>query len=163
MSGGGNAFVVKDMEREARRAEIAKLTAEMMGSAPAVTKHPTLPGGSKGVKEDVANLFTDNGEDAPLVENESDFEYDDEEEEDNLETINNKKISPEGDAGSDDGEEIAEKKEEPDRTEDLVDTFALQNKIPISHQVNMPGHGKAVICLSCEPAGNRVYYYIYLF
>jgi hypothetical protein len=39
---------------------------------------------------------------------------------------------------------------------DTVDIFALARKVPISHQVSLAGHAKAVMCISVEPAGNRV-------
>ena len=37
-----------------------------------------------------------------------------------------------------------------------VDAVALERKIPLSHQVDLLGHSKAVVCLSIEPAGNRL-------
>mmetsp|Transcript_14144 Transcript_14144/g.21160 ORF Transcript_14144/g.21160 Transcript_14144/m.21160 type:complete len:777 (-) Transcript_14144:162-2492(-) len=37
-----------------------------------------------------------------------------------------------------------------------VESFALSRKIPLSHQVDLTGHSKAVVCLSLEHSGNRV-------
>jgi hypothetical protein len=37
-----------------------------------------------------------------------------------------------------------------------MDAFSLERKIPLTHQVDLRGHTKAVACLSCEPAGNRI-------
>lgn len=37
-----------------------------------------------------------------------------------------------------------------------VDAIALEKRIPVSHQVDLVGHTKAVTCLSVEPAGNRL-------
>ena len=41
-------------------------------------------------------------------------------------------------------------------TEQDMDSYCLQNKIPISHQIDLKGHSKAVTCFSIEPTGNRV-------
>eukprot|EP00607_Mallomonas_marina_P001345 CAMPEP_0182438536 /NCGR_PEP_ID=MMETSP1167-20130531/85832_1 /TAXON_ID=2988 /ORGANISM="Mallomonas Sp, Strain CCMP3275" /LENGTH=650 /DNA_ID=CAMNT_0024631947 /DNA_START=87 /DNA_END=2039 /DNA_ORIENTATION=- len=45
---------------------------------------------------------------------------------------------------------------EGEEEEDEVNKFASSRKIPITHQVDLPGHSKAVTSLSVEPAGNRV-------
>jgi WD40 repeat protein len=37
-----------------------------------------------------------------------------------------------------------------------MESFCAMRKIPVSHQTDLKGHSKAVMCLSCEPAGNRV-------
>ena len=37
-----------------------------------------------------------------------------------------------------------------------LETFSLERKIPISHQIDLRGHTKAIACLSCEAAGNRI-------
>jgi WD40 repeat protein len=41
-------------------------------------------------------------------------------------------------------------------TENSLDQFAVDNKIPITHQVELGGHSKAVTYLSIPPTGNRV-------
>eukprot|EP01038_Epipyxis_sp_PR26KG_P011937 gene11937-15978_t len=40
--------------------------------------------------------------------------------------------------------------------DNLVDLFTSEKKIPISNQIDLYGHTKAVTCISFEPAGNRV-------
>lgn len=37
-----------------------------------------------------------------------------------------------------------------------MESFSLDRKIPLSHQIDLRGHTKAVACLSCEPTGNRI-------
>jgi hypothetical protein len=33
-----------------------------------------------------------------------------------------------------------------------IEDFAFENKLPISHQVDLVGHSKSIPCISCEPA-----------
>ena len=33
-----------------------------------------------------------------------------------------------------------------------IEDFAFENKLPISHQVDLVGHAKSIPCISCEPA-----------
>jgi WD40 repeat protein len=37
-----------------------------------------------------------------------------------------------------------------------MDQIALERKVPISHQIDLVGHSKAAVCISVEPAGNRL-------
>ena len=37
-----------------------------------------------------------------------------------------------------------------------IDSYCNENKIPISYQIDLKGHDKAVSCFSIEPSGNRV-------
>ena len=39
---------------------------------------------------------------------------------------------------------------------DSIEAYATAKKVPISHQVELTGHTKAVTCMSLEPAGARV-------
>jgi hypothetical protein len=56
-----------------------------------------------------------------------------------------------GGTGDDEGEAEGE-----GEGEDSVEAYATVKKVPISHQVELTGHAKAVVCLSLEPAGGRV-------
>lgn len=43
-----------------------------------------------------------------------------------------------------------------DKVSSSLDKYAEDNKIPISHQVDLRGHEKAIMSFSIEPSGNRV-------
>ena len=56
-----------------------------------------------------------------------------------------------GDNGDNDNDE-----DEDDAGVDSIEAYAAAKKVPISHQVALTGHTKAVTCMSIEPAGARV-------
>jgi WD40 repeat protein len=60
-------------------------------------------------------------------------------------------VDEKGKKGNISAEVESEKAQGPDMEE-----FSLERKIPLSHQIDLRGHSKAVSCISCEPAGNRV-------
>ena len=158
MSGGGNAFTLKEQEREARRAEIAKFTAEMMGSAPVVSKHPLLPVPSASNAKPSSSALNPDGEYGPVVEddNYSDEEDNGESDDSKEDESDDEQNGPQPASSSSSSSSSSSLLSSSSASEDILDTFALENKIPVSHVVNMPGHTKAVTCISCEPAGNRV-------
>jgi hypothetical protein len=49
-----------------------------------------------------------------------------------------------------------EDEEEGENQTESISDFAKRRRIPISNQVDLPGHSKAVACVSIEPAGNRL-------
>ena len=52
--------------------------------------------------------------------------------------------------------QVEKEGEREDEKLSAVDQVARQHRIPVSHQVDLGGFGKAATCLSVEPSGNRV-------
>jgi hypothetical protein len=161
--------------RQGRQAEIDAMIAQMMTTAPEVKTHPKIRG-EKTVSE-AATVFSADGavvvagagagagatwgEDAAAEDSDGDNE-----------AVSDSDSSDEGGpmpapssgpsssgAGVSDGADHMSQTEpevQSKSPEDIVDEFAVARKIPISHQVELGGHERAVMCLSLEPAGNRV-------
>ena len=132
-------------EREKRRREIEAMTASLL-VAP-VVKHPS--GAMEGLKS-----LNDEGE-------RSENEESDEDEDDviiepppasvqqpsssSINSISQALSSSSSSSGS----------SAPTGGKNTSD-FAFENKIPVSHEIDLVGHSKAVTCLSLEKAGNRL-------
>lgn len=157
----------RDKARAARQAEIEAMTASMMGTAAVVTKHPQIYGQRQTTGFDVDN---NDG----VVDSEEDLE-EEVENEDELDNERNGDMSfsfstsKKGDyIAKDRSLEYDDSKFESQRIlpqsvssktsneTASLEVFALENKIPVSHHVDLMGHSKAVTCISSEPAGNRV-------
>jgi hypothetical protein len=162
------------------------MIAEMMGSAPAVKRHPDVPVAAAAAAVEVD---ADGGEVVAMEGLPSDDEED---------AGNAVETSPSGSVvrfgrptmaamparassptqDEEHGPDEAQASGPPDAADsNTIDAFAVEHKIPISHQVlivhdgrcfflliilcyhvqvSLRGHTKAVTCISIEPAGNRV-------
>ena len=82
----------------------------------------------------------------------------DDEKEDQNNTPNNEKIDKSFGKGAevDKKNNSANSSQSKSQSESDMETFSLEKKIPLSHQIDLRGHSKAVTCLSCEAAGNRI-------
>lgn len=154
------------MSRQSRQAEIDAMIAEMMSSEPTVKTHPKI----KGEEAFAAPLHTTDGAvivgtghiDAAIGEDNDSVEDNDVLSESDEEADSIPPPPRADQSQQQDGHETAfyapENIESAQQKspEDIIDEFALERKVPISHQVDLGGHGRAVTCISLEPAGNRV-------
>lgn len=125
----------EEIARLARKNEIDSFAFEMQNTVPTYEKH--------NIVEDSDNIDVENTVEDDIVINyvDNNFNYNSEiEQKSSLhgfdkkrehESINNVEV-------------------------DIFDDLAVKRKIPLSHQVDLTGHTKAVTCLSFEPSGNRI-------
>jgi WD40 repeat protein len=154
--------------RERRQAEIAAIMQEMTSSTPTWKPHT---GKRRPLAQDASIISDDVDEDAVFVppdevgEMENQNDDDDEEEEDEQKDEDDEDDDDEND-DDDFGPRPPSASERADADEgpgpgaaessDPLDAFALSKQIPVSHSVELTGHSKSVLCVSYEPAGNRV-------
>lgn len=149
------------MNRKSRQAEIDAMIAEMMNTTPQVKVHPKI----KGEEEPIApTITTDGAVVVPMWGNgtSSDGPGNDSGADDDLSSSDSDSDTGQGapelpmDESKNNSNIFSDASPSTSTAEEIMDRFALDRKIPISHQVELGGHDKAVTCLSVEPAGNRV-------
>lgn len=163
------------MSRSSRQAEIDAMIAEMMNTAPVVKSHPKIFG--EEVDADgaviVEGVDSEQDEDQELPEDETGC--------DEQKTSSTTASREHGESSSSTRPQEAESSEQLDdnelpSAEGVMESFVVARKVPISHQVAhlrrnlarqnvtsclclqvvLGGHSRAVMCMSIEPAGNRV-------
>jgi WD40 repeat protein len=140
----------KLLARKQREAEIAAMALEMSTSVPQFVKKRTnnvLSGLVEG--EDNDNVNTDDL-DGDVQEEEDE---DDDDEKDSETDCPPHESESRGNDVQLESQSIYLSKLS---GESEFEAFAMEKKVPISHQVDLVGHTKAVACVAIEPAGNRL-------
>jgi len=167
----------KEQERQQRQKEIAAMVEEMSNPVP-IFESVQVNSSNRAdlIKARVQSLADDDGAtleyndeegdmdevDVAALEEVSDSDDEDKEKEHEVEEKGRRQGEREqpvteknsSEREKDKGPQSGKVNEE--TTESSMDAFSLERKIPLSHQIDLRGHNKAVSCLSCEPAGNRI-------
>jgi WD repeat-containing protein 70 len=144
----------KEIERNARKAAIEAMTAELLGSNPMdlyKQSHQSIPASA----EENQDFISD--QDDRLLDSHSLFD-------DKAISVASSKeaepsfspSSPSSSSSSNKDDQSAQAPQPSSNKSLNLDEYAEANKIPVSHQADLKGHSKAVMTLSVDTPGNRV-------